>query len=57
MEKRALFDNNKHRTSSFRFRAEMLNRKERGQLSHSLWIKATQVEGEKKKPKETGDFT
>lgn len=50
-EQRALFDNNKHWTASFRFRAEMLNRKERGQLSHSLWIKTTQVEGEKKTKK------
>lgn len=50
-EQKALFDNNKHRTASFRFRAEMLNRKERGQLSYSLWIKTTQVEGEKKTKK------
>lgn len=53
-EQRALFDNNKHWTASFRFRAEMLNRKEWGQLSHSLWIKTTQEDGEKK---ENGDFT
>lgn len=47
-EQRALFDNNKHRTASFRFRAEMLNRKERGQLSYSLSIKTTQAMEEKK---------